>query len=113
MWTETEKQLPPEGKYVLGRHNRGTWVDSEDQGNVNCVVVKLKKGISKKDREKMKDGIIPDPVYTESWDYFKRSEVITSDDENGNNLRPYSFHAFGPDHFFGQSITHWQAIEPV
>ena len=53
-WISTEDGLPKEGVYVLARHNRGTWHDSDDQANVNCVVVKLKKGISKKERELMK-----------------------------------------------------------
>lgn len=119
MWIETVKQLPPEGKYVLGRHNRGTWHDSEDQANVNCVVVKLHKGISQIERAAMKDGKLPDPDYGPMWcasegtHFAKRSAVITCDDEDGNNLVPYSFHEFGPDHFFGQDITHWQPIEAI
>ena len=47
-WINTKDKLPEEGKYVLARHNRGTWNDSDDQENVNCVVVKLVKGLSKK-----------------------------------------------------------------
>jgi len=39
-WIPTTHQLPPLGAYVLARHNRGTWRDSTDQANVNCVVVK-------------------------------------------------------------------------
>jgi hypothetical protein len=119
MWIETAKQMPPEGKYVLGRHNRGTWRDSDDQKNVNCVVVKLHKGISQEERRKMKEGIIPDPDYGPLWNasegnhYCKRSSITTCDDEEGNNLVPYGFHTFGPDHFFGQSITHWQLIEDI
>lgn len=119
MWIETAKQLPPEGKYVLGRHNRGTWKDSDDQDNVNCVVVKLGKGISVEERQKMKLGILPDkkhgPSWCESqgWHYSKRSSIITRHDEDGNNLVPYSFDTFGSSHFFGQEITHWQPIEGV
>ena len=41
MWISTKEKLPEEGKYVLARHTRGTWRDSSDQDNVNCVVVKL------------------------------------------------------------------------
>ncbi len=40
MWIKTSNELPPLDKWVLGRHNRGTWVDRDDQENVNCVVVK-------------------------------------------------------------------------
>ena len=34
-WIKTSDRLPQEGKYVLARHNRGTWIDSDDQENVN------------------------------------------------------------------------------
>jgi hypothetical protein len=40
LWIKTTDMLPPFGKYVLARHNRGTWFDGADQENVNCVVVK-------------------------------------------------------------------------
>lgn len=33
-WISTKDKLPEEGKYVLARHNRGTWHDSTDQANV-------------------------------------------------------------------------------
>ena len=117
MWIKTTYQLPPEGKYVLGRHNRGTWHDSDDQPNVNCVVVKMKCGISVLDREKMERGEIENPKVGPNWclsegyTYSLRSKMITSDDEWGNNTVPYSFHTFGPGHYFGQTITHWQPIE--
>ena len=75
VWISTNEQLPEVGKYVLARHNRGTWIDSTDQDNVNCVVVK-----------RVKDKI------------------------EGNNRVPYSWSEFGPDHFFGQSITEWTHI---
>ena len=100
MWIKTKNKLPPKEKYVLGRHNRGTWIDDDDQNNVNCVVVKLKKGISQEERSKLPDT-------------DERKRLFTSDDEFLNNLVPYSFHTFGTDHFFGQSITHWQSIESI
>ena len=120
-WIEikNERDLPPEGKYVLARHNRGTWHDSDDQANVNCVVVKLKKGLSIEDRNKMISGEIPD--YEDSpgwclstgWTISKRSIVYKNEDEHGNNRVPYKWEMFGPDSFFGQSITHWMPIEPI
>lgn len=39
-WIDVDDRLPEFGIYVLARHNRGTWSDSTDQDNVNCVVVK-------------------------------------------------------------------------
>lgn len=77
-WIDVKDELPPFRKYVLARHNRGTWHDSTDQENVNCVVVKR----------------IPARV-------------------QDNNLVPYEYSEFGPDHFFGQSITHWMHIPPL
>lgn len=113
-WINTKDKLPPEGKYVLARHNRGTWHDSTDQENVNCVVVKLSKGISIVEREQMKKGELPDPIeklisnvgISES----RRSSVYCSEDEEGNNLVPYNWVEFGPDSFFGQSIICWTPI---
>ena len=91
-WIEinNENDLPEEGKYVLARHNRGTWRDDDDQKNVNCVVVKLVRGISKRER--------------------KPSDSYRFCDEEGNNTVPWAWDSFGPDTFFGQSITHWTPI---
>lgn len=122
-WISTKDKLPEEGRYVLARHNRGTWHDSTDQANVNCVVVKLVKGLSEKDRQLMKDGKLPStreggthydgswdkPIHTES----ERYNIYKSEDEHGNNLVPYNWETFGPDSFFGQTITHWMPIDPL
>jgi len=95
MWIETKKELPPEGKYVLGRHNRGTWIDATDQENVNCVVVKLEKGISEEDRGKMKNGELPNPkigpnyCLSDGYTYSQRSKIYTRSDIFGNNKVPY------------------------
>jgi hypothetical protein len=99
-WISTKDKLPPEGKYVLVRHNRGTWVDEDDQSNVNCVVAKKINGLSLKYRAEL------DPK-------SDRARTYGSADEGGNNLVPYYFFTFGPDSFFGQSITHWMDIEPL
>ncbi len=99
-WISTKDKLPEEGKYVIVRHNRGTWHDSTDQANVNCVVAKMRKGLSLKDREKL------DPK-------SERARTYRSEDEHGNNLVPYYFDTLGPDSFFGQTITHWMPIEPL
>ncbi len=118
-WINTKDQLPEEGKYVLTRHNRGTWIDSTDQENVNCVVLKLVKGISLEEREKMKNGQIPDFDTPPSWclsegfTISKRSNIYRAEDQHGNNLVPYNWQQFGPDSFFGQTITHWTNIDNI
>jgi len=98
VWIEikSDKDLPPEGKYYLCRHNRGTWNDGSDPENVNCVVLKLVKGITSEER-----GKLP---------YSDRSRIYKSEDQHGNNLKAYSWSQFGPDDFFGQEITHWTEI---
>lgn len=94
-WIKTEDMLPPYGKYVLARHNRGSWVDREDQDNVNCVVVKLVKG----------------RTHDEVW--AQDPVVLKFADQEGNNQRPYAWDEFGPDSYFGQDITHWMVIPPL
>jgi hypothetical protein len=115
-WISTNDELPEEGKYVLGIHNRGTWHDSKDQSHVNMVIVSLRKGISIKEREMMKSGEIDDPLdgpYSSMWGpgyMIKRSTVTSACDESGNNKRPYNWETFGPSSFFGQDITHWMKL---
>lgn len=122
-WISIKDKLPEEGKYVLARHNRGTWHDSTDQDNVNCVVVKLVKGISMEERKLMEDGKLPNPKeisvhYDGSWNKpiytsSERCKIYKGEDEHGNNQVPYNWQMFGPDSFFGQTITHWMPIEPL
>lgn len=121
IWTNTKDELPPERKYVLARHNRGTWIDEDDQLNVNCVVVKLVKGLSKTDRQLMKDGKLPSTKeYGTIYDngelskpmtiVTERYDVYEGADEDGNNLVPYKWETFGATSFFGQEITEWTHI---
>ena len=111
-WIAADDELPEEGKYVLGIHNKGNWYDSKDQDHVNMVIVRLQKGISAQDREKMISGEIEDTdegPYSCGWSsgYSKRSSITKACDEDGNNKRPYNWETFGPSSFFGQDITHW------
>jgi hypothetical protein len=119
-WIEikSEKDLPQEGKYVIAKHNRGTWHDSDDQENVNTVVVKLVRGISEKERQGMK-GTEKDTQLRPPEDrgLYKisglRSDTYKQGDEHGNNTVPWAWDSFGSDSFFGQSITYWMPIEPL
>ena len=106
-WISTKERLPKEGKYVLGRHNMKTWIDDEA---VNCVVVRLVKGISKKERELMREGEIKNPVVFQA---IKRHHIYMSEDEHENNKVPYNWETYGPMSFFGQEITHWMPIIPI
>lgn len=117
-WINVKDKLPEEGKYVLAKHNRGTWHDSDDQENVNTVVVKLVRGISEKERKEMK-GTSKDYQDSPAEDhgFYKisglRSDTYKQGDEHGNNMVPWVWDTFGADSFFGQSITHWMPIPPL
>lgn len=106
---KSNDDLPPEGKYVLARHNRGTWPDETDE-NANCVVVKLVRGISQEERKKMESGgitISPNDSFFLNED---RCKIFLREDEHGNNLKPYIWDTSGPDCFFGQEITEYAFI---
>lgn len=119
-WIEikNENDLPQEGKYVIAKHNRGTWRDSDDQENVNTVIVKLVRGISKKERQEMKgtdkDTQLRPP---EDHGFYKisglRSDTFQKGDEHWNNTVPWEWSSFGVDTYLGQSITHWMPIPPI
>lgn len=115
-WISTKERLPDPGKYVVARHNRGAWRDSSDQENVNCIVVKRVIGLSIEDRRKMESGEIKPIGSVNTWSLsggYKstpRHRLYRSEDEHGNNLVPYNWEQFGPDNFFGQSITHWMPL---
>lgn len=119
-WISTEDKLPEEGKYVLARHNNTNWNDHTDQDNVNCVVVKLVRGISKEEREKMKSGEITDFEIkfinaNRDSDYIdvNRSHITFPEDEDGNNERPYKWESFGCSSYNSQEISHWTTIKPI
>jgi hypothetical protein len=118
-WIATKDKLPEEGKYVLARRN----TRSKCPYNSNCVVVKIVKGISKKDRQLMKDGKIPTTTVTQEWltggcrettvITKKRYDIYNNEDEHGNNRVPYNWETVGNSKFYGQEITHWMPIEPL
>jgi hypothetical protein len=111
MWIKAEDRLPEEGKYVLARHSRGTWIDRGDPENVNCVVVRLQRGITLAEREKLRNGA-PLPGAKGWGGDAPRWATHYSADEGSNNRKPYCWKEFGPDCFFGQDIIAWQPIEP-
>lgn len=108
-----ENDLPEEGIYVIAKHNRDTWIDSTDQKNVNTVIVKMTKGISEKDRQKMRDGNLPNPKVFFGSNSDLRSNIYQFGDEFGNNLVNYEWKTFGNGKFFGQTITYWMPIPNI
>ena len=109
-WVEinSEKDLPKEGKYVIAKHNKGTWHDDDDQENVNTVIVKLVRGISEEEREEIR-GTKKDLLEGN----ILRSDIYKQGDEHWNNAVPWAWETFGSDTFFGQEITHWTEISPL
>ena len=93
-WTKTSEELPQEGKYVIARHNRTTWKDSDDQEGCMVVVVKMRRGISLLERAALSED-------------NPRRYIYRLGDEHGNNHKPYAFETFGPGTFFGQEIVEW------
>lgn len=93
VWTEvkSESDLPEEGKYVIGKHNRGTWI-ADDQKNVNTVIVALTIGVTEESRE------------------ASGNRTYRHEDQWGNNRVPWAWCGFGSNSFNGQEITHWMAI---
>lgn len=105
-WVDIRSKLdlPPENKYVLAKVENAPWFDDDDQDNVNTVVVKLKKGITMKERESM---IGTDKDYHIYKNGPLRSSIYQSCDEYGNNVFPWSWSAFGGITFPSQSISKW------
>lgn len=96
-WTKTSEQLPTADTYVIARHNLTTWKDSDDPEGCKVVVVKMRRGISRVEREALSEA---DP----------RKRLVKFCDEHGNNKTPYAFSTFGPTTFFGQDIIEWCEI---
>lgn len=100
-WIPVDERLPAEGEFVL------IYVGE-------CQVARLEKGISIADRNRMKEGVIADPIVGYS-DFdkqpVKRSDVFKRCDEQGNNKVSYIWIANGgPMQWFGQYATHWMPL---
>lgn len=102
-WISVDERLPEENVYVL------IAVENSIQ------VARIIKGISEEEREKMKNGELPDPeelcFAADKIITLRRSQLYRSGDVWGNNLVPYYWKANGgPMEWFGQNITHWMPL---
>lgn len=91
-WIPCSEKLPDEEKWVIGYINN----IHDGIGAPNMCVVKIEKGISKKEREMLKK--LKDP----------RANLFYNCDEYGNNLVPYAWNTWGPGKYFGQEIVAWR-----
>lgn len=102
-WISVEDRLPEEGKYVL------VFSDS-------IQVARIEKGITEEQREKMKNGELPDleePCFAGNIGFrmLRRSNLYRSADVFGNNLVPYCWRVRGaPAELFGQRVSHWMPL---
>lgn len=102
-WIKVSERLPEDNEVVL------IWV-----GGVQ--VARFLKGITEEERQKMKNGELPNPK-SEYWcasagyTWIERSSIYKSCDVQGNNLVPYSWEADGGAmQWFGQKVSHWQKL---
>ena len=77
-----KNQLPNDKTYVLVHYTGDRWKDSDDQEGCEWKVAKFVRGISQKEREEMEE--------------CERKRTICSEDEWGNNQRPFFWDEFGP-----------------
>lgn len=96
-WFYTKNILPPEGQYVIGYYKNAAWKDNTDNINHKCKIVKLIKGITEEERNKLLND-------------NPRKKTYSSGDVIGNNHVPYCWKTFGSGKFFGQDIEYWTFI---
>ena len=100
-WISTKDDLPKEGEQVTVFVN-----GAEEPANIHY-------GITNEQREKMKNGELPDPVEVlGDWSTAKRSSILKAGDVHGNNAVPYSWSGPGPFEWFGQDINFWRPVSP-
>ena len=99
-WISVKDELPKDGQEVL------IW-------NNGYEIARFTRGITEEEREKMKNGELPNPKSqywsaTSGWEEIERSNMHSSGDVWGNNLVPYCWEVHGGAVFIhGQNIKYW------
>lgn len=92
-WHDPKKELPEEYRPVIIWIPNMPWHHSEVGKMVFYDIAWLIKGITKEERNKMKE--------------CRRKHEYRFGDEEGNNLVPYEWETFGPMKYFGQEVKAW------
>lgn len=115
----SKNQFPLENDlFVVGIFSKESKRFKEGPFGVNCVIVRLIKGIDEEERKKMKEGLIDDyyvinPLANKNekvLPYVCRSEVYKLEDENGNNgenKKNYAWKSPMGHVYNGQEIDKW------
>ena len=95
-WIKIEDALPKHGQAVLVRRNQDNWHLDHLLGDQKATIWRwvacyFVEGRSREDVDKA--------------GYYR------SEDQFGNNLKPYCWEEFGPGKLFGQDVSHWMPIE--
>lgn len=105
-WTKCSDILPHEGDWVL--------VHLNDYEPFEFCVAKIRIGISKLEREKMKRGEIPDMdvglLNMDGYHTAKRSVLTYDSDEANNNSTPYNWEISCGQNLFGHHVDYWMPI---
>jgi len=88
-WVSVDDYLPMEGQHVI------VYLGNYNQSDNKISICTFRKGISKKERELLKET---DP---------ERYRTYSDADEHNNNWKPYRWKCRGPGSYFGQDVTHW------
>jgi len=95
-WVSVEDALPENGQAVIVRYARDNWHSEHIVAG----------GETRKHWRWQAAMFVRGRTAAEA----KAVNRYRSEDEHGNNLRPYCWREFGPGTLFGQDVTHWAAI---
>ena len=91
--------MPPANRYILIYVPGSPWSDRDDMYGVFWKVAKCIYGISMAERKALAKSDNPEDR--------NRAKCYHSEDEQGNNPKPYRFKEFGPGSFSGQEVDMW------
>lgn len=88
-------KLPKNKTYVLAHYNGDNWGE-KDEGQY-WIVARFERGISIKQRKNLLDTDL-------------RKHTYKSQDQSGNNAKPYKWDTFSSLCLFGQDVDYWMPL---